>query len=86
MNTQTSKQRKILNISLPFNLYCDVERSAQAEDKTKAELAREALREYIEDRRRWRQIRKWGKETARKFNIKNEDDIERIVDEIRCQE
>lgn len=82
-NQTATKQRKILNIPLPPKLYFEVERSAEQEDKTKAELARDALREYLEDRRDWLRIRKLGRETAKRFGIKNDDDIERIVDEIR---
>lgn len=85
MNGQTAtKQRKILNISLPAKMYFEIERSAVREASTKAELAREAIRQYLADKRDWQKIFKLGRATAKKFGIKNEDDVERIVDEIRC--
>lgn len=80
-----AQKRKIFNISLPLKLYEDVNKFAVQEDKTKAELVREAVREYLADRQDWAMIFKWGRSAAKKFGIKNEDDVERIVDEIRCQ-
>jgi len=82
MATQTKTQRKILNISLPQKLYSEIEKSAKREDKTKAELARDALRGYIESQKRWQEIRKWGTESAKRLGIKNEDDVERLLDGI----
>lgn len=82
LNTIKTK-RKILNIPLPTPLYFEVEKLAEKEAKTKAEFARDVLRRYLEEKKRWAEIRRWGKATAKKFAIKNEDDIERIVDELR---
>ena len=83
MSTQT--KRKILNISLPNQLYAEVEKLAKRETKTKAEFTREVLRQYIESQRRWREIRKWGRATAKKLGIKSERDIERIIDEFEAE-
>ncbi|MDP2951455.1 MAG: hypothetical protein Q8N55_03665 [bacterium] len=82
-NQTTTQPRKILNISLPAKLYSAIERSALSEAKTKAELAREAIREYLLDRKEWADIFELGKATAKKFKIKDEDDVERIISEIR---
>ncbi len=79
----TTTQRKILSTPMPANLYNEVERWAKKDAMTKAELVRDAVRDYIEDKKDWADIRRWGKETARKYNIRNEDDVERIVDEFR---
>lgn len=85
MNGQTAaKQRKILNISLPAKMYFEIKRSAEKEAKTKAEFVRGLFRQYLESEARWAEIRRLGRATAKKFNIKNDDDIERLVDEIRC--
>lgn len=77
-------KRKMLNISLPLELYSEVEELARRESKTKGEFAREILRHYVEEDKRWRRIRKWGEETAQKFGIRDEEDVERIIDE--CEE
>lgn len=83
MASKTTSQRKILNISLPRKLYFEVEKIAKKEDKTKAEFARDLLRQRLQEEKEWAEIRKWGAETAKRFGIKNDDDIERIVDEVR---
>jgi len=83
MATQTKSQRKILNISLPNQFYLDVEKIAKKRAQTKAEFVRESLRKSIQDEKEWAEIRKLGTATAKKYGIKNEDDVERIVDEVR---
>jgi len=40
-------KRKILNVSLPEDLYAAVNDMAGYENKTKVELTREIIREYI---------------------------------------
>lgn len=82
-NQTSTSQRKILNISLPPQLYYEVERVAKEEAKTKAELARELLRNYLRVKKEWKDIFKWGEAAAKRLGIKNEDDVERIVDEVR---
>lgn len=80
----TQAQRKILNISLPQRLYAEIEKWARRQAKTKAEFTRDVLRQYFRSEKEWVDIFRLGKKTAKRFGIKNEDDIERIVDEIRC--
>lgn len=75
--------RKILNISLPIELFMEIEGMAAKEAKTKGEFAREALRQYVANKKRWEQIRKWGAETTARLNIDNEKDVDRIVHELR---
>lgn len=72
-------ERKILNISLPEELYCAVRDMADAENKTKAELTREIIREYITKRERWVKIRNWGKQTADDMGITGEDILDDII-------
>ena len=81
----TKIQRKILNISLPNQLYAEVEKLAKKETKSKSEFTREILRRYIESQRRWQEIRKWGKATAKKLKIKTGRDVERIIDETEAE-
>ena len=76
-------KRKILNISMSSELFDEVEKLAQEQTKAKGEFVREVIRQYIESDRRWKQIRKWGEETAKKLGIKNEMAIENIVEEYR---
>ena len=76
-------KRKILNISMSSELFNEVEKLAKEQAKAKGEFVREVIRQYIESDRRWKQIRKWGEETAKKMGIKNEMAIENIVEEYR---
>jgi hypothetical protein len=46
---------------------------------SKSELLRRALDLFLASELRWQQIRKWGEETSEKLNIKDEDDIDRII-------
>lgn len=72
---------KVLTLSLPPDLAAKVDVLANDENRTRSELFREAIRQYIE-RKRWEQIRGWGDETAEKLGI-IENDIEGIVDQSR---
>ena len=59
------------------------EKIAKEESRTRSELFREALRQYIDNRERWQEIRKWGTETANEYGIKSEADVNRLVQEFR---
>ena len=74
------RSTKILNISLIKELYEKIEDVALKENRTKSELVREAFRQYSANRN-WSRIRQWGDETARKLQIKDEQDIDKILHE-----
>ena len=76
-------KRKILNISLPPGLYREVERLAKEQTKAKGEFVREVIRQYVETDRRWKQIRKWGDESAIRLKIKGEREVENIIEQYR---
>jgi len=76
-------KRKVLNISLPPELYNEVERLAKEQTKAKGEFAREVLRQYVETDKRWKQIRQWGEESARTLKISGERDLEKIIEQYR---
>lgn len=80
----TTTQRKILNISLPQRLYFDIEKWAKKGAMTKAEFVRDAVRNSLQSEKDWEAIFRAGKKAAKRMGIKNDDDIERIVDEVRC--
>jgi len=72
---------KVVTVSLPAELLEDTEKLAKQERRTRSELFREALREYIATRR-WRRIRRWGEAAAHRARV-NETDVERIIEEYR---
>jgi len=75
--------RKILNISLPEDLYSAVSDLAESEKKSKAEMAREIIREYITKRERWVMLRQWGQETADKLDLKDSDALDDLIHDTR---
>ena len=77
--TKTSGRRsKILNISVPPEMYAAIEALADSESRTKSELIREAFRHY-QFVSRWRLIRMWGTETALRLGIDTDDDLEQFL-------
>lgn len=80
-----SRVTKTLTVSLPPQVFEEVEKLAKEERKTKSELFRDMIRIYEDylDERRWRRLRRLGRETAKKLNITSEEDIERLVHEAR---
>lgn len=75
--------RKILNISLPEELYAAVDDLAAEENKSKAELAREILREYITKRERWALLRSWGEQTVQVDKLADANEVENIIHDFR---
>jgi len=78
-----ARTTKIVNFSLPPEIYKEVEELAKQREISKSQILREALKQYIASERRWQQIRKWGEKTAKRLGIKNEDDVDRIIHEFR---
>lgn len=76
---------KTITVSLPPQVFNEVEKLAKQERKTKSELFRDMVGVYEDhlDEKRWRRLRRLGRETAKRFNITSEEDIERLVHEAR---
>ena len=72
------RQTKIVNMSVPMELYSQVDKMAKKRDTSRSQILKEALRVYIDEEMRWQQIKIWGKATAKNLKIKSEEDIERI--------
>lgn len=80
-----SRSTKTLTVSLPPQIFEEVEKLAAQEKKTKSELFRDMVRVYEDylDENRWRRLKRLGRETARKLNITSEEDIEKLIHEAR---
>ena len=80
-----SRSTKTLTVSLPPQIFEEVEKLAAQEKKTKSELFRDMVRVYEDhlDENRWRKLKRLGRETARKLNITTEEDIEKLVHQAR---
>ncbi len=72
---------KIWNISLPPDMARAAEKAAKEESRTKSELMREALRQYLWGRR-WKRLRLYGEGKARELGLR-EEDTAAIVREVR---
>ena len=72
------RNTEVISVSLPKN----TAKKLEAERKTKG-LSRSAfiasLNNQLAEDERWQRIYKRGEETARKFKITSEDDIDRIL-------
>lgn len=78
-----ARSSKVLTVSLPQDMFKQAEKIAKDENRTRSELFREALRQYIASRERWQEIRRWGGDSAKELGIKSEADVERLIDEFR---
>ncbi|MHB9111407.1 MAG: ribbon-helix-helix protein, CopG family [Thermoleophilia bacterium] len=76
---------KVMTFSLSQETARTVDRLAHEERKNKSQLIREMVEVYEQMRaeKEWQELRALGSETAKKFGIKSEKDIERIVHEVR---
>jgi metal-responsive CopG/Arc/MetJ family transcriptional regulator len=76
---------KTLTVSLPPQIYEEIERLATLERKTKSELFRDMVEVYEEhlDEERWKRLRRLGRATASKYRLSSEHDIEKLIHEAR---
>lgn len=74
---------KSFNISLPKTLVDLADSAAEKEFRNRSELIREALWVYLKNKENWNELLKYGKERGRKIGIKGEEDVNRIVYEVR---
>lgn len=68
--------------SLPLEVTSKIENLAKSENLSKSELLREmvAVYERFRAETRWRELFAFGEETARRFAIKSEDGLFKILD------
>ncbi|MBI2040463.1 ribbon-helix-helix protein, CopG family [Candidatus Daviesbacteria bacterium] len=76
-------QTQTFNIALPQVLVKEVDKVAKTEYKNRSELIREALRRYLEDKKKWEYIFRAGRKAAREMGITSEKQINDIVYEFR---
>ncbi len=75
---------KTVTLSMPEEIYEQAEEVAKEEGRTRSELFREALRQYV-DMKKWRKLQRETAERARSLGITSEADVERIIGELREQ-
>lgn len=72
------RKTKVISVSLPRITANKLEKFRKLEGKTRSSFI-SALIEYSTEDIRWQRIYKKGTETAKKFNITSEDDIDKII-------
>lgn len=75
---------KTVNISLPEQLLSEIDQKAREEYRSRSELIKEAAVFYIRTKDNWAIIQDDLSAKAKKLGIKTEDDIEDLVDSVRC--
>ena len=68
-------------MSLNEDLYKEVDSLAKERKTSRSQIFKESLISYLDEINRWKEIRKWGEITTNRYNIKSEDDIEKIREE-----
>jgi len=74
-----------MSVSLPPEMVKEVERLAAIEKKSKSQLFRDMfeLYEEMQRERRWQNVRQAGSRAAKRLGITSEEDIERLIHEVR---
>lgn len=75
---------KPITISLPTNILRETERIAKEEVRTRTDVIRDALNQYVASRR-WQRLRQWGAQTAERLTLKTEEDLQSLLDRVRAQ-
>jgi len=76
---------KPITVSLPADLVRETQRVAKEESRTRSDLIRDALQQYLTSRR-WRRLRQWGAETADRLGLKTEADLQRLLEAVRTKQ
>jgi len=69
---------EVVSLSLPGATFKKLEQTRKQEGETRSNFIRRLIESYVEDNR-WGEIYKRGEEAARKFNIKSEEDVDKIL-------
>lgn len=79
------RKSKVLSISVPPEIARELDNMARTEDKSRSEIFKDMFKTYKESiaERDWKELFSFGKETAKSFKIKDEEELFRILDEER---
>lgn len=76
------RSARTVTVSLPPELARKVDKLARKGGRTRSELFRTAILQYIDRLERWEQIFTYGSQKARELGI-SEEDVPRLVDQSR---
>lgn len=69
---------RTVTVSLPPELAQEVDRAARKEGRSRSEMFREALRQYLGRRERWDRIFQLGEAAAQHLNVTEQDVTEAV--------
>lgn len=72
--------RQVISVSLYKKYLKKLDQMSKKEDKSRSQLIRELIDKYETDKL-WEEIYEIGRKTAKKFNIKSEEDVLRIIND-----
>ena len=76
------KTAEALSFTFPKEMVTEIKTLARDERKTKSQLVRDALNQYIQTKR-WREVQKKMALRARVLGITSEEDVNRLIHEYR---
>ena len=78
-----SRKTKVLSLSVSPEIANELDNISKAEDKSRSEIFKEMFRTYKESlaEKEWRELFDFGKETAKRFSIVNEEELFKILNE-----
>ncbi len=81
----TRRATRVLSVSLPPEAAEEFDRFARAEGRNKSELFREMLGVYraYRETRTFESLQRYGAARARQLAIRDEGDVERLIEEAR---
>ena len=74
---------KTINVSVSEQIVRELNRLAKRQRRTRSSLLRDAILEYMQQRVSWEDLQADASERARRLGISTEEDVERLVDEVR---
>lgn len=76
-----SRKSKVLSLSVSPEIAEELDIIAKTESKNRSELFKEMFKTYKESlaEREWRELFDFGEETAKRYSIKNEEELFKIL-------
>ena len=74
---------KTINISIPDQLLKEIDKTAQSTYQSRSDVIKQASLRYISSQRNWQVLQADLAQKAKNMGIKNDSDIEGLIDSIR---
>lgn len=75
-----NNKRKVVSLSLSPKALSFLDKISQKEERTRSEVMRGLIRDYFIEKK-WEEIFRWGKQTAKKFKIRSEADVLKLIND-----